>query len=94
MNKYVLLHIMIVQLLYFSSCQKATEPIINSSNPDTTSHDFTWQFDTLAYPRSDQTLIDGLWGSSENDVYAVGHNDRGVGQIWHWNGSEWKSLVN
>ncbi len=94
MNKYVLLQIVIVQLLYFSSCQKSTEPIINSTAPDTTSHDFSWQFDTLAYPRSDQTLIDGLWGSSENDVYAVGHNDRAVGQIWHWNGMEWKSLVN
>lgn len=84
--------IILISILLFNSCKKSTEPLTNG--PDTTSHEFSWQFDTLSYPGSDQTLIDDLWGSSENDVYAVGHNDRSAGQIWHWDGIEWKSLVN
>ncbi|MHB2153296.1 hypothetical protein ACX8XN_02725 [Calditrichota bacterium GD2] len=77
-----------------SSCKRSTEPIYNPACPDTTSHEFTWEFDTLAYPESYQTLVSSIWGSSENDVYAVGHNDRSAGQIWHWDGIKWRSLVN
>lgn len=89
-------HFLLIRcLLYFLlfSCKNSTGPPPDNSS-DTTSHEFTWEYDTLAYPRSDQTLIESLWGSSENDVYAVGHNDRGLGTIWHWDGNSWKSLVN
>ena len=70
------------------------DPLLDQMGSDTTSHEFVWEFDTLAYPKSYQTLVSSLWGSSENDVYAVGHNDRSAGQIWHWDGIKWRSLVN
>jgi len=90
-----MVRIVVVMALFILTlnCKHSVEPPPNNG-PDTTSHNFTWEYDTLAYPRSDQTLIESLWGSSENDVYAVGHNDRGLGTIWHWDGDTWKSLVN
>ncbi len=96
---FVLYHLSFVLTLssfifYLSSCKRSTEPLSSDTAPDTTSHNFTWEFDTLTYPESYQTLVSGLWGSSENDVYAVGHNDRSAGQIWHWDGIKWRSLVN
>ncbi len=78
------------------SCKKDKSPIGPVPTlPVYTSHEFEWEIDTLDYPGSYQTLIRDIWGTSENNVYAVGHNDQGSkGSIWHWDGNEWKSLVN
>lgn len=50
---------------------------------------YTWIIDTLAYPGSFQTSMQDIWGSSPNDVYVVGHNDRGFGKMFHFDGKQW-----
>jgi hypothetical protein len=33
-----------------------------------------------------------IWGSSASDVYVVGHNDRGYGKMFHYDGSKWNAI--
>lgn len=49
--------------------------------------DYVWKVDTLYSPPSG--LIYGMWGSSPNDVWAVG-GGTGIYNLFHYNGSEWK----
>ena len=54
--------------------------------------DYVWTVDTIAYPGSWQTLMYDIWGSSPNDVYVVGHNDRGYGKMFRFDGNKWKEV--
>jgi len=53
---------------------------------------YIWTVDTLAYPGSFQTFMRDIWGSSPKDVYVVGHNDRGFGKMFHYDGKGWKPV--
>ncbi|MFQ5631413.1 MAG: hypothetical protein ACE5I1_21785, partial [bacterium] len=53
----------------------------------------TWTVDTLRYPDSFQTLMYGIWGSSPNDVYAVGHTNVVRGNMYHYNGKSWQDVL-
>jgi hypothetical protein len=33
-----------------------------------------------------------IWGSSPSDVYVVGHNDRGFGKMFHFDGTKWNAI--
>ncbi|MBI3578415.1 MAG: hypothetical protein HY276_01995 [Ignavibacteriales bacterium] len=33
-----------------------------------------------------------IWASSPNDVYVVGHNERGFGKMFHFDGKNWKPV--
>ena len=61
-----------------------------SKNP----RQYTWTIDTIAYsnPGSSQTLLKRIWGSSDRDVYVVGHNDLGAGNMYHFNGQAWSPV--
>jgi len=54
--------------------------------------DYVWMVDTISYPRSMQTSMEDIWGSSPNDVYVVGHNDRGYGKMFRFNGESWSPV--
>jgi len=58
-----------------------------------TNNDITWQIDTIG---TFQTNINGIWGSSPDNVYAVGWiklPDRQLPyNIIHWNGTEWTAI--
>jgi hypothetical protein len=72
----------------FLACDKSPtgpEPV---KDPRT----YTWTIDTLAYPGSFQTAMRDIWGSSPSDVYVVGHNDRGFGKMFHYDGKQWKPV--
>jgi len=72
--------------LIIQGCKDSGVDVIPVKDPRT----YTWTADTLAYPRSSQTLMDDIWGSSHNDVYVVGHNSRaGKGVMWHYDGNKW-----
>ena len=77
-----------VVLLQLSCKDKGTEPPLPLKNP----REYTWTIDTLAYPGSFQTAMRDIWGSSPTDVYVVGHNDRGFGKMFHYDGKEWKPV--
>lgn len=53
---------------------------------------FVWTIDTLSYPGSSQTLMSCIWGSSPNDVYVGGHNERGYGKMYHFDGQKWRPV--
>ncbi|MEW6195317.1 MAG: hypothetical protein AB1521_09190 [Bacteroidota bacterium] len=75
-------------ILILNSCKdNGTQP------PQTKSvRDYTWTADTLAYEGSAQTLMRSIWGSSANDIYICGHNDRSKGNLWHYDGTKWTAV--
>ncbi len=78
--------------ILLSSCQRSTEPLENKTCPDTTSHAFTWQIDTLP-----GTVLD-ISGLDENNVWLAGKfwkTDPQTGNIikynfGYWDGKGWK----
>lgn len=78
----------------FISCRKdpTTSPINNL--PDTTSHNFLWQIDSIGiYPSN----FAGVWGTDINNVYAVGlifysYSPYLFTGIIHWDGTKWSSM--
>jgi photosystem II stability/assembly factor-like uncharacterized protein len=54
---------------------------------------YTWTIDTLSYPAgSFQTTMRDIWASSPKDVYVVGHNSDGSGQMFHYDGQHWSPV--
>ena len=71
-------------------CQRSTEPLSNNNGLDTTSHNFTWEIDTIgtrSSSLSDVAIID------KNNIWAVGEiytEEQKPYNAVHWNGKEWK----
>lgn len=101
MQKYInSLFIIIFVLLLFFSCEKKQPTNINPVNniPDTTSHEFEWQFDYFGDGSSsglrDVCIID------ENDIWAVGAiylrstsgNNQDTYNSIHWDGKKWNLI--
>lgn len=70
----------------------------NSSNVlvvktlDTTSYNFTWKIDSIG---STQSLVNGIWGSSSNEVWAVGKfysKNYWTSYIARYNGNGWSEM--
>ncbi|MCB2203983.1 WD40 repeat domain-containing protein [bacterium] len=87
---------------FLSACSEDTpQPIepdpVNAAPLDTTSHIFTWEFDTVAAPLS---AIHGIAAVGPDDIWVSGqfywYDSTGrvspvpVGNAAHWNGKEWK----
>ena len=36
--------------------------------------------------------MQSIWGSSPDNIYAVGHSDEIKGQVWHYDGKQWSSV--
>lgn len=92
-GKLFLLYLMLYLLAVINFSCNTTEPLPPEENkPDTTSHTFTWEIDTLGEFQS--SLYD-VWGS-ENDAYAVGviywSGRRLPINIVHWDGDKWTPL--
>lgn len=51
-----------------------------------------WSADTLSYPGNYQTLLNDIWGSAPDDVYAVGHSSTTEGVMWHFDGKMWSNV--
>jgi len=58
-----------------------------------TSHNITWQIDTLGQPGN---FLYDVWGLDENNVYSVGFVElqSGNSSIIKWDGIEWKAFTN
>lgn len=54
---------------------------------------YVWSVDTLRFndPTMIQSILGSIWGSSEKDVYAVGHGDAG-NPIMHYDGQSWTDM--
>ena len=94
MNRYIkYISLTLISLIVLCiGCSKQNPVIPPEEKPDTTSHVFTWEIDTLGEFQS--SLYD-VWGS-ENDAYAVGFiywPDRELPiNIVHWDGDKWVPL--
>ena len=90
--KLTSLYLSLSLFLVLSSCHKdepcATCPP-SSSGLDTTSHNFTWNIDTIGVF---QSSLSDVWGSWANNVYAVGRIGRTDSvdyNVTHFDGSRW-----
>ena len=81
--------VLLVLLIIINSCGESGT---NPNKPTKSPFEITWTADTIAYEGSGQTLMTSMWASSSNDVWIVGHNDIGIGEIFHFNGSSWKEV--
>lgn len=52
--------------------------------------EYSWSVDTLRYPESFQTIMFDIWGTASNNLFVVGHNDRGFGKMYSFDGKKWK----
>jgi hypothetical protein len=86
---FIVLIFLAASLLACFSCKKDSPP-----EPPTTKdpRTYTWTVDTIAAPGSLQTSMRDVWGSSPRDVYVVGHNERGFGQMFHYDGYSWQMV--
>ncbi|HHG86367.1 MAG TPA: hypothetical protein ENJ82_16570 [Bacteroidetes bacterium] len=75
------------------TCQRNKLPFSVEEPQYYTSHEFEWTADTLAPPDAYQVFLYDIWGTDENNVWAVGHSDLNRYQIWHWDGETWKNVV-
>ena len=69
-----------------TSCD-TNEPTSDNGHPH-----YKWEVDTIAYPGSFQTIMQTMWGKSIDDLWIAGHNNRGYGKVWHYDGNEWKTV--
>lgn len=51
--------------------------------------DYVWKVDTMYSPP--EGFIEDIWGSSPNDVWAVG-GGTGIYQLFHYNGVKWETV--
>jgi len=100
MRKMLIAILFIYLTLNIFSCNEGSVGPPNGNGVDTTSHNFTWQFDTIGIRQSylrDVSIIspDDIWAVGEINTEDTGIPDsngviiRPYNAI-HWNGSEWE----
>lgn len=89
MKTFLKTSIIFFLFIILSSCgESGTNPTTKLKSP----FEMTWSADTIAYEGSGQTVLTSMWASSPKDVWIAGHNDRSLGEIYHFNGSNWKEV--
>lgn len=81
--------ILFLILLLFVKCD-TTEPPINSGNQQ---KEYRWTETKLIQPQGKGVVPTAIWGSDTNDVWAVGWNTSHQGEIFHYDGIEWKNVT-
>ncbi|MBE0551597.1 MAG: hypothetical protein IH619_04380 [Ignavibacterium sp.] len=85
----IIFAMLFVLLSTLISCRDNTIDVKPPKDPRT----YIWTADTLSYPGFFQTIMYDIWGSSPNDVYAVGHASANDGVMWHFDGNNWHDVV-
>jgi len=91
--KTAIYSILILSLITGINCKK--NPVTPPDNlPDTTSHEISWEIDTIG---GWQSRFNDIWGTDENNVYAVGTvflslDPYKVTNIMHWDGNKWEAI--
>lgn len=87
MKKQFLFIVLVTIVLFNLGCKKSlTEPVPDNTQPGR--RDYAWTVDTIKIPF---TFLYRIWGSSANDVWAVGPGGGLDQTIWHYDGSKWKT---
>ncbi|MBK7104981.1 MAG: hypothetical protein IPH62_06835 [Ignavibacteriae bacterium] len=78
-----LITVFAISIFYLNSCDEGpTEPKIEPGR-----RDYVWEIDTLKMPFF--SSLDKIWGSSENDVWAIGPGGDLSNTIYHFDGGKW-----
>lgn len=76
--------VLLTTLTFLPSCDDGpTDPIIKPGR-----RDYTWEVDTLLIPF---TILHKIWGSSPNDVWAIGPGGDLNRTIYHYDGEKWNN---
>ena len=51
--------------------------------------EYTWSIDTIQYPTSYQTLMTGMYGTGDSNVYIVGFTSVAAAKMYRYNGKKW-----
>lgn len=78
-------------LLLFTSTCSTTEP--PPPPDDNTTLEYEWEVDTLFNPHGYGVVPWAMWGSSPTDVWTVGFNLAGQGEMFHYDGNFWKRVT-
>jgi hypothetical protein len=88
----------VILICSFLTCRKDTSPIVNPPDePDTTSHEFQWDYEIIDSPYSGGVLSD-VAIIDENDIWAVGEiyadsiQPHLLYNAVHWDGNRWESM--
>lgn len=80
--------LVIITISFFNSCN-TTEPVDNTKPGR---RDYVWTVDTLIPPPPNEHevfSVSNIWGSSPNDMWAVGSGSSVQILLWHYDGSKW-----
>lgn len=83
-TKLILTIFILSVILNINSCNSVTEPEIQPGR-----RDYVWEVDTIK-PGNESLYLRRIWGSSPNDIWAVGSSSWTATSIWHYNGKEWR----
>ncbi len=85
MKAFVKISFLVISIVLFllQSCKSPTGPV--SLQPGR--RDYVWTTDTLDM---EMNFIHTIWGSSPNDVWAMGAGGTAYDRLWHYDGSSWK----
>lgn len=84
-TKFISTILTVFVFISINSCNSnPTEPEIQPGR-----RDYVWEVDTIN-PGNESLYLLRLWGSSQNNVWAVGASSWSATSIWHYNGFNWK----
>ncbi|MFA6596645.1 MAG: hypothetical protein WCS69_02910 [Ignavibacteriaceae bacterium] len=86
MKKHILSFVFVCIVLLNLGCKKSPTEVIDNTQPGR--RDYVWTVDTLKIPF---TVLYSIWGSTPNDVWAVGPGGGLDQTIWHYDGAKWKT---
>ena len=90
MKKYIFAIGLLIIVLLNLGCKKApTQPPVN----ERTTLEYNWEVDTLFNPHGYGVVPWSMWGSSPTDVWTVGFNLAGQGEMFHYDGVRWKRVT-
>ncbi|MFA6468040.1 MAG: hypothetical protein WCW35_04020 [Bacteroidota bacterium] len=88
----IYLFIIFSSISFFQMDCKDDSPIPPDNKPVLGKRNFVWTIDTIAYPESYQTMMRDIWVDKSSNVFIVGQNERGYGQMYHYDGVKWDDV--
>lgn len=86
MKPYFSLIFFLTAVLLTLSCK---EEITKPEEPPAGRRDYVWDV-TEIKPGNESLALGRIWGSSPQDVWAIGSSSYTATSIWHFNGSQWR----
>jgi len=78
--------VLVSSILFLQLISCKNSPVEASLQPGR--RDYVWTEDTLKTKES--LYLTRIWGSSPNDVWAIGTSSSTATSIWHYNGKQWR----